>query len=285
FLSNAIQRLVEGICAAPEPLAFFIRHFRFEHLDHTAAPDYARQRQRDSEFLLIAADRYHRALVIEHHLGDTDRYDPDAVLAAIMALDEGDVAVAHVSLELSPQVAKPLAAPFEQCRDWNSADTRGGPQKHLRGPVVANHLCFDMGRIDTEILGEVNAKSLAVEIRACAQHRGARARLARDIGERVGRIGHRQKDGIGLRPHDLRYNIAINLRVLVEQSEAALWVVAIRSAAGLFVHARSDQHNARAIEGVVIAVDNIDLGTKWRAVAQVGRHRLGGPAGAVDADA
>src|SRR5262249_6374549 len=100
FLPNAIQRLVEGICTAPEPLAFFVRHVRLEHLDHAAAADDARQGQRDSKLLLIAADRNDRAFVIEHHLGDAGRYDADSVLASIMALDDADVGVAHVFLQL-----------------------------------------------------------------------------------------------------------------------------------------------------------------------------------------
>src|SRR5262249_43543004 len=73
---------------------------------------------------------------------------------------------------------------------FNSADPRGGPQKHLRGPMIANHLGFDMSRVHTEMLAEVNAKWLTVEIGACAQHRRTGARLARDIGEGIRRIGH-----------------------------------------------------------------------------------------------
>src|SRR5262245_62269266 len=162
FLPDAIQRLAQGVCALPKPLAFFVGHVGFEHLDHAAAADDARQGQRNSKLLLIAADRNDRAFVIEHHLGDTGRYDADSVLASIMALDDADVCVAHVFLQLLTQLAKPLAAPLEQCRHWNSADPCRGPQEHLRGPVVANHLCFDMRGIRTEMLAEVNAKPLAV---------------------------------------------------------------------------------------------------------------------------
>src|SRR5215471_7596755 len=284
FLPNAIQRLVESICTAPEPLAFFLRHVRLEHLDHAAAADDARQGQRDAKLLLIAADRNDRAFVIEHYLGDTGRYDADSVLASIMAFDDGDVRIAHLSLQLMLQLANPLAAPLEQCRHWNSADPCRGPQEHLRGSVVANHLCFDMRGIRAEVLAEVNAKSLAVEICTCAQHHRPGARLARDIGERIGWIGHDEKYRVGLRPHDPWHDIAIDFGVLVQQFEAALWVVAIRSAAGFFVHARSDQHDARALEGVIITVDDVDLGTERCAVAHVGRYRLGGLAGAIDED-
>jgi len=71
---------------------------------------------------------------------------------------------------------------------------------------------------------------------------------------------------------------------LVEQLEATLRVTAVRRAAGLFVHADGDQNDAGALERVIIAVDNVDLGTERRAIADVGRYRLGGLAVAVDED-
>jgi hypothetical protein len=145
--------------------------------------------------------------------------------------------------------------------------------------VVADHLRFDMGGIRTEMLAEVNAKALAVEIGTCAQHHRAGRRLACDVGERVGRIGDHEQHRVGRRPHDPRHDIAIDFGVPVEQFEAAQGVVAIGRAAGFFVHAHSDQHDAGALEVVVIAVDDVDLGTERRAVAHVGRHRFGGLAG------
>src|SRR5262249_34349605 len=135
FLPNAIQRLVEGICTAPEPLAFFVRHVRLEHLDHAAAADDARQGQRDSKLLLIAADRNARASFIDPILGNGARCDAFSVLPSIMPLDDADVGVAPFFPQLLTQLAKPLAAPLEQCRHWNSADPCRGPQEHLRGPV------------------------------------------------------------------------------------------------------------------------------------------------------
>src|SRR5262249_31127911 len=42
------------------------------------------------------------------------------------------------------------------------------------------------------------------------------------------------------------------------------------------------QHDARALEVAVITVDDVDLGAERRAVAHVGRHRLGGLAAAID---
>ena len=148
--------------------------------------------------------------------------------------------------------------------------------------MVANHLRFDVRGIRTEMLAEVNAKALAVEIGICAQHRRPGRRLARDVGERIGRVGDHEKHGIGLRPYDPRDDIAIDFGVFVEQFETAQGVVAIGRAADFFVHAHGDQHDARALEVVVIAVDDVDLGTERRAVAHVGRHRLGGLAAAID---
>jgi len=128
--------------------------------------------------------------------------------------------------------------------------------------MVAYHLGFDMRGIRTEVLAEVNAKALAVEIGTSAQHRCAGARLARDVGERIGRVGDHKKHRVGLRPHDPRHDVAIDFGVLVEQLEAAQRVAAIRGAAGFFVHAHGDQHDAGTLEVVVIAVDDVDPGTE-----------------------
>jgi len=57
-----------------------------------------------------------------------------------------------------------------------------------------------------------------------------------------------------------------------------------RSAAGFFVHAHGNQHDARALEVVVVAIEDVDLGPKRRAVAHVRCHRPGGLAGTVDQD-
>src|SRR5439155_13585057 len=48
------------------------------------------------------------------------------------------------------------------------------------------------------------------------------------------------------------------------------------------IDARGDEHDARALERVVIAVDDVDLRPERRAVAHVGCYRLRGLAGAVD---
>ena len=106
--------MFKAVRALAQPLALFLRHFRFEHLDDAGAADDARQRQRDAKLLLVAADRNDRALVIEHHLGDAGRDDADSVLAGIMPLDDADIGVAYLALQLLPQLADPLAARAQQ---------------------------------------------------------------------------------------------------------------------------------------------------------------------------
>ena len=148
--------------------------------------------------------------------------------------------------------------------------------------MVADHLRFDVRGIDAEMLAEVNAEAQAVENVPVLSTRSCRGRLARDVGERIGRIGDGDQHRVGRGAHDPRHDVAIDLGILVEQPEAPLRVVAVGRTAGFLVDAGRDQHDAGAGEGVIVAVDDLDLGTKRRAVAHVGRDRLGGLAGAVD---
>ena len=60
------------------------------------------------------------------------------------------------------------------------------------------------------MLAEVNAKSLTVEIGACAQHRRTGARLARDIGEGIRRIGHDEGVPHWPPPADPLHDLAID---------------------------------------------------------------------------
>ena len=141
-----------------------------------------------------------------------------------------------------------------------------------------------MRRVDTEMLAKVNTKTLAVEISAGAQHDGAGAGFARDIRERIGRVGHDDQYRPRRRLDDLRNDIAIDFRVLVQQFQTALRIVAVGGAAGLLVHARGDQHHIGALEAAIVAVSDFDLAAERDAVSDVGRHRLGGFSGAVDQD-
>src|SRR4030081_707928 len=77
-------------------------HRRLEDADHTASADHARQRQGDAVALLIAGDREDRALVAQDRFRQPGADDPDAVLAGIVALDDGDVRVSDVALNGIP---------------------------------------------------------------------------------------------------------------------------------------------------------------------------------------
>src|SRR6185437_3631834 len=181
---------------------------------------------------VVAADRHHRALVAHDHLGDARRDDADAELARIVAFDDRDVGVAHVLLELLAEASKILATLGEQLLDRYASDPRRRPQEDLRGAVIADHLRVEGRGVDVEVAREVHAEALAVEQRAGAQHAIVPGAGARDVGERVGRIGHDEDRGRGCGARDVRHDIAVDRGILVEQAKAALRVAAVGRAAG-----------------------------------------------------
>src|SRR5262249_6102076 len=61
-----------------------------------------------------------------------------------------------------------------------------------------------------KVLAGVTRNPLPVEMGPWPRPRRAGPRLARDVGERIGRIGDHQKYRVGLRPYDPRDDIAID---------------------------------------------------------------------------
>lgn len=59
-------------------------------------------------------------------------------------------------------------------------------------------------------------------------------------------------------------------------------IAAVRGSAGLLIDAGRDQNDPRALERVIVAVDDVDLTSERNAIANVGRDRLGRLARAVD---
>src|SRR5580692_5118532 len=110
LLPDMLQRGLQARGALVQTFALLRRQLRLQHRNYAGAADDARQRQRDAERRLVAADRDRRALVTQHHFGNARRYDADAVLAGIVPLDDGDVGVADVALELGAHVVELFAA-------------------------------------------------------------------------------------------------------------------------------------------------------------------------------
>jgi hypothetical protein len=83
--------------------------------------------------------------------------------------------------------------------------------------VVANDLRLDVRWVSIEIPAEMNAEALAIEKRTGTQHGCALRYLARDISERIGRIGYDDEYGIGRSRYHLGNDIAINGGVLIQE--------------------------------------------------------------------
>jgi hypothetical protein len=148
--------------------------------------------------------------------------------------------------------------------------------------VVADHLRLDGCGVDGEMARQMHAEALAVEQRAGAEHAVVAGTFARHVGERIGRIGDTEQHRVGRGAHDARNDVAVNRGVLVGQAQPPLRIVAVGGAAGLPVDAGRDHHQRAAGEVGVVAVRDRDLRRERRAVAEIGRHRLGALARAVD---
>ena len=81
--------------------------------------------------------------------------------------------------------------------------------------MVADYLRFHMRGVDVEVLAEMDAKPLTVEVGAGAQHGSLRAGHARHVGQRIRWVRHDQQHRFGLGGHDLRHDLAIDLGVRV----------------------------------------------------------------------
>src|SRR5581483_11166241 len=122
-------------------------------------------------------------LVVEDHLGDARADDADAELARVIAFDDADVRIADLALDLLAQRCKFLAPLFRESREWHAADARARPEKHLRGAVLADHLCVDGRRVDAVARGEMHLEALRIEEGAGREHALVAGRLARYVGE------------------------------------------------------------------------------------------------------
>src|SRR6267378_5387159 len=139
-----------------------------------------------------------------------------------------------------------------------------------------------MRGIDAEMLAQMNTKTLAVQVSTGTQYCGAgvSSRVRYPPAGPEGRL--RQAIRPGRRVHDLRHDVAVNFGIRSEQPETTLWVIAIGSAASLFVHARCDQYDPCVFKIRVVAVDEVHFTSDWHAISDVGRDCLGGLSRAID---
>src|SRR3984957_16625817 len=216
LISDSLQRTLQAFRASLQRALFLRRQLRLHDFEHSGMADDAWQRQRDTKFTLVAADRNCRAFITQHDFGDPRRHNANAVLAGVVTLDDRDIGVTDVLFQLGADIVEFFAALFDEFRQRYTGDPRGRPQKDLGGTVVADHLRLDAGGITAEMFAEMHAKAQAVEIGSRAQYAIVPGCLARNVGERIGRIGDRDQHRLRSGANDLRDDVAIDGGVLVE---------------------------------------------------------------------
>src|SRR5438067_12686743 len=106
--------------------------------------------------------------------------------------------------------------------------------------MFPDHLRFDMRRIDAQMLAEVYAETLAVEISARAQYGRVAGDLTGDVGQRVRRVGYYHQNGLRDRLHNLWNDLPVNVGIVPQQPETPLRITAVCRFACFLIHAASD---------------------------------------------
>src|ERR1700739_3814876 len=112
---------------------------------------------------MITADRDRRSFIAKHHFGYTCGQDANPVLACIVALNDGDVGVAHFLFQLSAYLLNRLVTRWQQGRYRRASDACRRPQKDLGGTVLAKDLRFNVAWIDAEMPPEMHAEAQTVQ--------------------------------------------------------------------------------------------------------------------------
>src|ERR1700694_1221686 len=103
--------------------------------------------------------------------------------------------------------------------------------------MFSDHLGLYLIGIDIKMLGQVKPEAQAIEEGAAAQHAIRPCAGARNGGERIWGIGYTRYDSARRRAHDLRNDVAVDFRVLVQEPQSAPGIIAVRGAPGFLVYA------------------------------------------------
>src|SRR5437879_9055008 len=96
---------------------------------------------------------------------------------------------------------------------------------------------------------------------------------ARNIGERIRRIGHDQYHRARRGVHNARNDLVIDFSILVEQPQPALGIAAVGGAARLFIDAGGNHNQLSIGKLFIVAINN---GASWaerRSVTKIGGDR------------
>src|SRR5262249_22823236 len=144
--------------ASLESGLLLVRQYRLENFDDSIPPNDARQGKRDAVAGIVAPDRDDGTLVAHNDLGYARGDHPNAILARVVALDDCNIGVAYVFLQAASVCVEQETTAADCLLDRHAADARGGPQKYLRRPVLADDLRVDSFRADAKALREMHAK-------------------------------------------------------------------------------------------------------------------------------
>jgi hypothetical protein len=113
-LGDALQGCAQIFGTLFKTSLLFGRKLRLQDLCHAGSTYDAGQRQGDTELALIRADRDSASLVAQDHFSNPSRDDTDAILAGVVALNNGDVGVADFFLDLRANVAEFLVVLLQE---------------------------------------------------------------------------------------------------------------------------------------------------------------------------
>src|SRR5207302_4315211 len=156
---------------------------------------------------------------------DSRRDHADAVLAGLVAFDDGDVGVAHVALDSLAQLVERHSARQDDLLQGNPGEPYPRPEEYFGGAVLAEDLGLHRGRMDVKDGREVRLAAQAGEPGACAENAVMLRDDPREIRQWVWRIGNHEKHGFWRGLDDLRDHGAIDVRVLVEEPQAPFGIV------------------------------------------------------------
>ena len=96
--------------------------------------------------------------------------------------------------------------------------------------------------------------------------------VAGEIRQRVRRVGDHHQHSLWYNRDDSRHDVGVDLRVGVQQAQAALCIGAICGAPGLLVRSRSDDHQCGVDQILITTRAHVHDGRERRRIAHVSRY-------------
>src|ERR1700677_1499055 len=101
--------------------------------------------------------------------------------------------------------------------------------------MLAEYLCLDIYRRNIKPTAQMHPKAQSVEKGAGAENAIMPGQMTRQIGERIGRIGHDKQHSIRSCGDDPRHYVAVDRNILVKEAQPPLRIAAIGRPSGLLI--------------------------------------------------